>query len=152
MGFDGNYDVWKDFIKTIKKLDRSNVLVPDIQRQKPNIHKVDAVTAVLNSRVSRQYLCVVPMNRAEIKSFKPKKSIDLHGYTREIDGTLATFCAKAILAGIYEAVVITGKGQGIVKSAAKFWLKSHPEFVVSFFEIRDSMGESGAFGIKLRRR
>lgn len=152
MGFDGNYDVWKDFIKNIKKSDRSNIFVPNIQLRKPNIHKADAVTVVLNGRVSRQYLRVVPMSRAEIKSFKPKKSIDLHGYTREIDGILATFCAKAILAEVYEVVVITGKGQGIVKSAAKFWLKSHPEFVVSFFEIRDSMGESGAFGIKLRRR
>lgn len=152
MGFDGNYDVWNDFIKTVKKSDRSNVFVPDIQFQKPNIHKVDVVTAVLNSRVSRQHISVAPMNRAEIKNFKPKKSIDLHGYTREIDGTLATFCAKAILAGIYEVVLITGKGHGIVKSATKFWLKSHPELVISFFEVKDSMGESGAFGVKLRKK
>ena len=87
-----------------------------------------------------------------VKKFIPKRTIDLHGYTRQIDETLATFFAKSILNGIYDVLVITGKGQGIVKSATESWLRSHPEFVTGFFRIKDVMGESGAFGVRLRRK
>lgn len=154
MGFDGNYDIWRDFIKTVKKLDRSNVMArkTPLQSQSLRIHKIDEVAAVLSSRKSRLHLEIAPMSRSEIKKFKSRKSIDLHGYTCDISETLATFCARCILDGIYEVVVITGKGRGIVRSATEYWLKSHPEFVTRFFPIQDSRGESGSFGVRLRKR
>ena len=154
MGFDGDYSLWKSFRETVKKLDRSNLLIPELPKKsnKSIVHEVDIVVAVLDSRIPRKHLKVEPLPKAEMKKFTPRRTIDLHGYTRQIDETLATFCAHCVLNGIYDILVITGKGQGIVKSATELWLNSHPEFIVGFFSIKDVMGESGSFGVRLRRK
>ncbi len=154
MRFDGDYSLWKEFRKTVRKLDHSNLLAPELSKTfaRAAVHKVDSVMSVLNARVPRKHLNVVLLSKAEIKKFIPKRTIDLHGYTRQIDETLATFCAKCILSSVYDILVITGKGQGIVKSATELWLSSHPEFIVGFFRIKDVMGESGSFGVRLRRK
>ena len=154
MGFNGDYSLWEDFRKTVKKLDRSNLLVPELPQKttKTVAHEVDCVMEVLSARVPRMHLNVKSLSRAEIKKFIPSRMIDLHGYTRQIDGALATFCAQCILDGIRDVLVITGKGHGIVKSATELWLNSHPEFIIGFFSIKDTMGESGSFGVRLRRK
>ena len=154
MGFEGDYSLWKDFIKTVRKSERSNVLMPELPKKfaKVAIRKVDCVISVLNARVPRRHLQVALLSKAEIKKFIPKQKIDLHGHTRQIDEILAKFCAKCILNDVYDILVITGKGQGIVKSATELWLRSHPEFIAGFFRIKDTMGESGSFGVRLRRK
>ena len=98
-----------------------------------------------------QHVTVERLTRTEIKRFQPECAIDLHGYTREIDETLEKFCSKCILKGIREIIIITGKGEGIVKSATLCWIKSHPEFVIGFYEIKDLKMESGSFGVRLRK-
>ena len=153
MGFVGDTDIWKDFTKTVRELKNSNVLMREAysKPEKIKIHKVDEVGIVLNSRAIRPGIKVEQLSKAEIKKIKVGKSIDLHGCSREIDEILVTFCARCILDNIYDLSIITGKGRGIVKAATEIWLKSHPELILGFFEIKDVMGESGAFGVKLRK-
>ena len=153
MGFVGDKDVWKDFTKTVRRLKNSNVVVCAVHL-KPNkikIHKTNELDIFLNNRTIRNGVKVEQLSKAGIKKIRFEKSIDLHGCTREIDGILATFCARCILNNIHDISIIIGKGRGIVKSATEIWLKLHPEFVIGFFEIKDLMGESGAFGVKLRK-
>ncbi|MDR2458809.1 MAG: Smr/MutS family protein [Holosporales bacterium] len=45
---------------------------------------------------------------------------------------------------------MTGKGRGVVKQAACEWLENNLELVAGFFEIKDSSGGSGAYGVYLR--
>lgn len=90
------------------------------------------------------------MNRKERRKFRSESTIDLHGFSRDIDSVLNNFCAKCIMLGVRNITVISGKGEGIVKSSVYNWIKNSSNFIISFFEIKDSRGESGAFAIKLR--
>lgn len=153
MGFKGDFNIWKDFIKSVKKLDRANKAVsrkPQV-RIRPDPEK-NRLGSFIDNRKSMGNVKVEKLMRSEINKFKPKRSIDLHGYTRNIDNTLEIFCSKCILENSREILIITGKGSGIVKSATAHWLSSHPELIVGFFEIKDTMMESGAFGVKLRSK
>lgn len=155
MGFDGNFEFWKNFIKSVKKIDNSNILKPTSQKNTRHVQVKSTrnkVNEFADNRRPMPNLTVTKLSRSEIKKFSHQKSLDLHGHTRDVDDVLAKFCSKCILAGIREVVIITGKGEGIVKTATINWLKSHPEFVISFFEIRDSRGEFGSFGIRLRAK
>ena len=151
MSFKGDLDIWKDFIKSVKKLDRSNVVARDAPkpRIKTNPER-NKLISFIDNRKSMKHIAVRILTRSEIKKFHSQNVIDLHGYTREVDDTLETFCSKCILNGIREITIITGKGDGVVKAATSLWLKSHPELVIGFFAIKDSRMESGAFGVRLR--
>ena len=74
MGFDGDYSLWKSFRETVKKLDRSNLLIPELPKKsnKSIVHEVDIVVAVLDSRIPRKHLKVEPLPKAEMKKFIPR--------------------------------------------------------------------------------
>lgn len=155
MGFDGDLCLWKEFSKSVERIDRSNIVVPGHLpiRSRVLIKSADnELFSFINNRKSMNHVRVECLDRASVKKFKSQRSIDLHGYTREVDETLEVFCSQCILTGIREIIVITGKGAGIVKSATERWLGSHPEFVIGFFKIKDFQGESGSFGVRLRAR
>ena len=158
MSFKGDLDIWLEFTKDLKKLDKSHeryvyspvyLAYSTTSRKK---HKDNELIALRNNINPMEHISVEILSRTEIKKFRAQKTIDLHGYTREIDKTLENFCARCIVDRIREALIITGKGQGIVKTATQQWMRSHPELVIGFFEVKDSVGESGAFGVKLRRK
>ena len=153
MGFKGDIDIWKNFIKSLKKLDRSNIFVSNAPkpRIRPNPRK-NQLASFIDNRKPLCHVRVEKLRRSEIKKFEPRATVDLHGHTREISGVLETFCSRCILDGIREVTIITGKGEGIVKSATVLWLTTHPEFVIGFFEIKDSRGEWGSFGVRLRAK
>ncbi|MDR0695330.1 MAG: Smr/MutS family protein, partial [Holosporales bacterium] len=93
---------------------------------------------------------VVTLSRADKRKFRSEDTIDLHGHSRDVDRSLKVFCSRCIYNGVRCATVITGKGSGTVKQATLHWLRRNPGFIVGFFEITDSAGESGAIGVILR--
>ena len=154
MGFDGDFDAWRTYVKGVKKLEFGKE-GPDLGysvNHKTDNRKLDALEIFSLNKRLRPQITVEKTASSDIRKFKSQGTIDLHGHTRNIDNTLAIFCAESILHKINSVTIITGKGRGIVKSATEIWLRAHPEFVISFFEIRESLGESGAFGIKLRKK
>ncbi len=158
MSFKGDLDIWLEFAKDIKKLDQSHEryvylpISPPRSTMSRRKYKNNELIALKNNISPMGHVSVEILPRAETKKFRAQRTIDLHGYTREIDKTLENFCAGCIVDRIREVLIITGKGQGIVKTATQQWLRSHPEFVIGFFEVKDSVGESGAFGVRLRRK
>ncbi len=158
MSFKGDLDIWREFAQDLKKLDKSHeryVYLPASPPRSPTSRRKynnNELIALKNNISPMGHVSVEILPRAAIKKFRAQRSIDLHGYTREIDKTLENFCARCIVDGIREVFIITGKGQGIVKTATQQWVRSHPEFVIGFFEVRDSVGESGAYGVRLRRK
>ena len=154
MGFDGDFDAWRAYVKGVKKLEcgRESICFERGIRKSIGEYKQDVLEIFFHERQKKNCITVKKTASSDIRKFKSQGTIDLHGHTRNIDHTLAIFCAKSILHKINSVTIITGKGRGIVKSATEDWLRAHPEFVISFFEIRDSLGESGAFGVKLRKK
>ena len=154
MSFLGDFGLWKSYSRALEKLDRSNIATPsraNPPKRIPNPALNDRISFVSN-RKSFRHTEVSSVARSTRKHFLPTNTIDLHGYTRDIDFALENFCADNILKNRREVIVITGKGRGIVKGATVNWLKNHPEFVIGFFEIRDSRGGSGSFGVRLRAK
>lgn len=150
-----DFDIWKEYTKSIEKFDRSNVSISKTMFHKKYIKtnpEKNRLIEFMMNRSSFDHVSVQTLDKSNRKKFNPKSTIDLHGYTREIDHTLEVFCSKCIIKDCREVVIITGKGEGIVKEATRFWLTKHPEFVVGFFEIKDSLGESGSFGVRLRSK
>ena len=155
MTFKDDFDMWQEYAKSVKKLDKSNISASKNLSHKKYIKtnpEKNELIQFMTNRNSFNHINVENLNKSNQKKFKAKATLDLHGYTRNIDHTLEVFCSKCILNDCREVIIITGKGEGIVKEATRFWLTKHPEFVIGFFEIKDSLGESGAFGIRLRSK
>lgn len=151
MKFEGDIDIWKEFTKSIEEFDRSNFVLPykDFY-QKISQAKRSTKAVALPKPKNPSSVKVIQLNRSERRRFRSVYSIDLHGQTRHVDDILESFCYKCMVQNCREVTIITGKGNGIVKNATEIWLQSHPEFIIGYFKIKDSMKGSGAFGVRLR--
>ena len=70
-------------------------------------------------------------------------SIDLHAFSpKDIPSVVEEYIEQCIRAGIYEARIIHGRGQGIQRQIVRSILENHPR-VVSF---KDAPPESGGWG------
>ncbi len=149
MTFIKDWENWLNYKKTIEKLSESDK-VPhfDLKSQfTPKINiKPNFVFEPFQNKKVRNF------DKSEMKRFKSEKFIDLHGYTREIDNVLENFCTDCVLKNLRFVTIITGKGTGIIKEATENWLVSHPEFIIAFSGIKDSMRQVGAYSVKLRTR
>ena len=81
--------------------------------------------------------------------------LDLHGHTREsAHRALGGFLAAAWDSGRRVVLIVTGKGQGILKDAVPRWLKENPNrgriLIVAQAQPKD--GGGGALYVLLRRR
>ncbi len=81
--------------------------------------------------------------------------LDLHGHTREsAHRALSGFLAAAWESGRRVVIIVTGKGQGILKDAVPRWLNESPNrgriLLVSQAQPKD--GGGGALYVLLRRR
>jgi DNA-nicking Smr family endonuclease len=81
--------------------------------------------------------------------------LDLHGHTREsAHRVLSDFLAAAWDSGRRVVLIVTGKGQGILKDAVPRWLNEHPNrgriLIVAQAQPKD--GGGGALYVLLRRR
>lgn len=149
MTFIRDWDIWLNYKNTIEKISKSN----KISRSDFKLNTIPKLN--IRSRFIPQIPKVKKVNlldKFEMKKFKSERYIDLHGYTREIDETLQNFCIDCILKKYRFVTIITGKGSGIIKYATETWLMNHPEFVVAFSGIKDSMQQIGAYAVKLRTK
>ena len=149
-------EIWKEYAKTVSKIKDANrislhALSPVAKKYKlsKNNLRNDVSNLILN-RDNTPNLKVLPLNKQDRKRFRSESTIDLHGHTREIDNILDVFCGKCIVTGVRNIVIISGKGDGILKNAVRTWLDGNPRFILGYFEIKDSRAESGAFGVRLR--
>ncbi|MDR1034324.1 MAG: Smr/MutS family protein [Holosporales bacterium] len=154
-------DLWHEYVESVEKLGTNNRIVNakasmssnmerDVSHFVPEYARTVGASIGENSAYSSLY--VVKLNRRERRNFVKEAAIDLHGFSRDISTVLANFCLECIEKKIKNIVIISGKGEGILKRAVLDWLLSNIHFVIGFFEIRDTSGESGAFGVKLRTR
>lgn len=145
-----DYEFWLEYTKSIKKLKNRNV----VPRQNIETHRFIELpkSKVPNVTIPLKILPVYSMNKKEKRKFQEEAKIDLHGFTRDrIFKTLESFCAKCIAVNIRNVVIITGKGDGVVKKEAMQWISSSSSYVISFFPIHDSKKEVGSFAIRLRK-
>lgn len=151
-------DVWLEYTKDVEKLEKPNVVAkfqtPEFVAQTRSIKAKNEFEDVLNffEAKRKHHFETSTLNKKERKKFRSEAVIDLHGYTREIDQVLENFCLKCIINNIRFVTIISGKGTGIVKSAVSSWLQNNPHIVSGFFEIKDYLGESGSFGVSLRKK
>jgi DNA-nicking Smr family endonuclease len=110
-----------------------------------------AVERFINSIPTTKTYKIKQLNRSEKRKFSSEATMDLHGCnTVTLAHTLESFCAKCITNGTKQVTIITGKGNGTIKQATLQWLLKNPNFIIGFFEIMDSICESGSFGVLLR--
>lgn len=149
MMFIKDWEIWLNYKNTIEKISKNDKISRlDFKPKllpKPNIKPHFVPQSFKNKKVNN-------FNKSEIKKFKSERFIDLHGYTREIDNVLENFCISCILKNFKFVTVITGKGSGIVREATKEWLTQHPEFIIAFIGIKDTMQQTGAYAVKLRTK
>lgn len=151
-------EIWMEYTKSVKKLKNKNIVArcnKEVYRfprfvylssvkQKTDIHP--------DITVPSGTAPVIQMKRKEKRKFREDAVIDLHGFTKEkISQTLQMFCAKCISVNLRNIIVITGKGNGIVKKETLDWIFSDSSHVLSFFPIYDSKKEVGAFALRLRK-
>lgn len=149
MMFIKDWEIWLNYKSTIEKISKNDKISRlDFNPKllpKPNIKSHFVHQSFENKKVNT-------FNKSEIKKFKSERFIDLHGYTREIDNVLENFCISCILKNFKFVTVITGKGSGIVREATEKWLVQHPEFIIAFIGIKDTMQQIGAYAVKLRTK
>ena len=153
-----DFDIWREYTKTVSKIENANkvsryVMVKAINQNNPKLafkRKFDNETDFILNRISPGSFQVNLLNKGERRKFRAEATIDLHGHTRKIDSTLEIFCAKCIVSSLKNIVIISGKGEGIVRDAVLNWMQNNPNFVVGYFEIKDMFGGSGSFGVRLR--
>jgi DNA-nicking Smr family endonuclease len=144
--------IWYAYARIVEKIKKPDVIIKTIKHEKKHQKSFSNrnIDKLIDSRKTAKYPDIKPLNKLEKRKFCSEATIDLHGYTREIDHVLDVFCARCITNGIKYVTIITGKGTGIVKQATLHWLQTNSGFIVGFFEIIDSIGESGAIGVSLR--
>ncbi|MDR1289393.1 MAG: Smr/MutS family protein [Holosporales bacterium] len=153
-------DVWREYTKTVKKLASDEVVVPNRRPIQPKVRRsvdrfiqgyLESSTGLSSGQdMAPAHLRVLKLSRKERRNFEEEATIDLHGCNRNISSLLMIFCLECIEKKLRNIVIISGKGEGILKNAVSEWLLSTPDIVIGYFEIRDESGSSGAFGVKLR--
>jgi DNA-nicking Smr family endonuclease len=152
-------DLWHEYSKSVKKLDTDErVVMPrgsaSTERERNGARigweyamQMETLTPDHDHQTSFQ---VIKLNRRERKNFVGEATIDLHGLSRNISPILIDFCLKCLERNVKNIVIISGKGEGILKNAVLEWLIANSAIVIGFFEIRDASGGSGSFGVRLR--
>ncbi|MDR1476261.1 MAG: Smr/MutS family protein [Holosporales bacterium] len=154
-------DLWHEYAKSVEKL-KNKDKVATHQEYRPFVRKENyksvaeqryiALKEAPYEKASRSTLRVVKLTKSERRNFSEEAVIDLHGFSRDVATNLTNFCLKCIERKVKNVVMISGKGEGVLKNAVLEWLIANPELVVGFFEIKDAVGGSGAFGVRLRSR
>lgn len=154
-------DLWHEYAKSVKKLDTDELVVtprmpmpPKVERDGERlIQDYTAALETLPAENGRQpSFRVVKLSRRERKNFMIEATIDIHGSNRNVSPILMDFCLKCIERKVKNIVIISGKGEGVLKNAVAEWLIAHAPIVIGFFEISDASGGSGAFGVRLRSK
>jgi DNA-nicking Smr family endonuclease len=156
-------DLWYNYVESVDKKasNRGKVINPreplPTKRNKESSRffqkgAESVLVSIDDSRVIHHTLDVIKLNRRERRNFAGEAVLDLHGSDRNIFPHLTAFCLGCIENKLRNVIIISGKGEGVLKNAVLEWLLSNISLVVGFFEIKDTKGESGAFGVRLRIR
>ncbi|MDR1234271.1 MAG: Smr/MutS family protein [Holosporales bacterium] len=149
--------LWDEYKKSVKRLDkntvvyRSIILIPSKKSENHGIDSEKLIEEFLQKKSSKSVFQIAKLNRLERKKFKAETTIDLHGFNREISTIMKNFCINCIANKVRDVVVITGKGEGIVKQALVEWIMANSTIIIGYFEIKDTSGGIGSFGIRLRK-
>lgn len=150
-------DLWKAFSQTVEKIEKKNIAFKASDIKAPLLNKKQNNLIRMQLEISsgaskRPTLETSVMSKLEKRKFFEEARIDIHGCTREMVGQkLAAFCCRCLMINIRNVVIITGKGEGIIRQATYDWMMDSPEYVINFFPINDSCGQSGAFAVRLRK-
>ncbi|MBQ8651256.1 MAG: Smr/MutS family protein [Alphaproteobacteria bacterium] len=144
-------NMWELYKATLQKIDRSNIEPVYIKPFTTSVISRDKVYFNQFTPKANHKASINTPNRKERRKFKSEATIDLHGFSRDVDSALNTFCYKCRIQKLKMITIITGKGSGIVKNFTQIWIEQHPEHIESFFQIKDSKMESGSFAVTLRK-
>jgi DNA-nicking Smr family endonuclease len=147
-----DFDIWYAYRKSVKKFDKKNTVRTGLGVSDPDCCHVKVAKVRIRESCEGKGvgLQVGTLNRVERRRFRCEASLDLHGCSRDVSRKLDVFCLECIGYRMRSAIIITGKGEGILKEAVRSWINVNPSIVSGFFEIIDSSGGSGSFGVKLK--
>jgi DNA-nicking Smr family endonuclease len=138
--------LWEGYIQTVCKLPGGSIA------PKHGHHSSRQKTVQEPINLPVRHAEVLLMNKIEKRKFNCEAKIDLHCCTKKmVASLLPVFCSRCISFGIRNIVIITGKGEGIIKAEVENWIKSFPSYIICFFPIRDSKNESGSYAVRLRK-
>jgi DNA-nicking Smr family endonuclease len=86
------------------------------------------------------------------KKLTPEARIDLHGATTaQAQSRLTDFITHCQTQGKRTVLIITGKGEGVLRSWFREWLAHNHASLVGYKRAPDALGGDGAFMVQLRR-
>lgn len=144
-------DFWQEYIKTVKKISKDKVAPP--LAAWPITSEAIIQARLANKPIAlKEGIPPVPLSRKDKRFFKPKAMIDLHGFlSSSVSSSLEQFCLNCMRQGIRQVLIITGKGEGIVKKETLHWLNSSPSYIIGFSPVMDSKKEVGSIAVLLRK-
>ena len=157
-------DIWRSVTADVKPLTggRKPVRVDtDLKPVSPKVTPAPAVVTPLRKAQEPLKLGQAPgvdkrtAERVRRGQLPIEGRLDLHGHTREsAHRALCGFLAAAWESGRRGVLVVTGKGQGILKDAVPRWLNENPirGRVLLVAQAQPKDGGGGALYVLLRRR
>ena len=160
---------WKETVKGVKKLPKSNIVqTPPKKVKQPAKQQSDIPMTVYKHNLN--FGTTADIDKNTLKRFKKEEfgvdaTLDLHGYTED-NAYLAVynFVTQSYLAKKRCILIITGKGlphpnedifapKGVLKEAVPQWLKTDQlkQLILTYIHPSEKLGGSGAIYILLRR-
>lgn len=158
---DEEHTFWQAAIKGATPLPKNDKLAPACKD--PVHHKgfVDAMHRrhrqehrheALLAQATVQPQAVPVLTNRSAKKLTPEARIDLHGATTaQAQSRLTDFITHCHMQGKRTVLIITGKGEGILRTWFREWLAYNHAFIVAYKRAPDLLGGDGAFMVQLRR-
>ena len=107
---------------------------------------------VFRERSNPKEIPLQPFKKIKTKDLIPQARLDLHGNTTEqAEQRLTQFLARAQSEDKRMVLVITGKGEGILKEWFVRWLQLNHGQIISYKRAPDNLGGDGAFILHVRK-
>ena len=145
---DGMNDTWELFSKSITRLACNKTR----KIKSAALPQFVFVKTVRTKIIPNRNADVVTMSKRDKRKFVYQNKLDLHGCTTEtLFDKLQRFCEMNIQNGIRNVEIITGKGNGIMKTQTQIWLQIHSRYIISYTTKQDKYNQGGSFLVKLRK-
>ena len=151
-------EIWKEYSKNIDKLESNTI------SKKIHHHKISSFVATEKTIQSKSIVASLPhfqtrilpistFTKKEKRNLKVEAQIDLHGkFAEDVNIILQNFCLNCITKNIKTAIIISGKGNGIIRNEVNNWILNNSMFVAKYSAVKDSKNEVGSFCIYLRSK
>jgi DNA-nicking Smr family endonuclease len=153
--------LWQEYQKLVSKIKNSDKVswlqsssssVSGASNKKKDERRREET--VLKQAVTEKISATKPrmMSRSEKRRFSARRSIDLHGINKSnLVPALEKFFVCCMKDDIRNVIVITGKGNGIIRQETRDFLSSASNYVISFTPLVDASNSYGSFIIRLKR-